>query len=254
PGALRERGEAIATGLHGSITLGAGQFCTKPGLVIIHEDEAGQAFIDRLAQLMGVEQVFTLLNEGIERSYEEGKVRLEQTREVKTLARPTLTPGPGCQTTAALYQTTAASFLANPELQDEVFGPAALVITWSTKDDLLRVIQALEGQLTASLHASSADLLDFAGVLHSLEARAGRLVFNGFPTGVEVCHAMVHGGPWPATSDGRSTSVGTRAIFRFTRQVCYQGFPDGSLPVELQNGNPTGIWRMVDGQLTQDSF
>jgi NADP-dependent aldehyde dehydrogenase len=173
---------------------------------------------------------------------------------VETLARPTTPSGPGCQTVAALYQTSAASFLANPELQEEVFGPAALVITWSTKEELLSLTRALEGQLTASLHASSADLQDFAELPHYLESRAGRLVFNGFPTGVEVCHAMVHGGPWPSTSDGRSTSVGTRAIFRFTRQVCYQGFPDQALPVELQNSNPTGIWRMVDGRLTQDSF
>lgn len=254
PGAMQERGESIAAGLHGSITLGAGQFCTKPGLVLLRDDQAGQAFIARLAELMGGAQVFTLLNAGIERAYSAGTARLDQTPSVDTLARPTAASGPGCQTVAALYQTSAASFLANPALQEEVFGPAALVITWSTKDELLSLTRALEGQLTASLHANNADLQEFAELPHQLESRAGRLVFNGFPTGVEVCHAMVHGGPWPSTSDGRSTSVGTRAIFRFTRQVCYQGFPDQSLPVELQNSNPTGIWRMVDGRLTQDSF
>lgn len=258
PGAMGERGESIASGLHGSVTLGAGQFCTKPGLILVRDDAATGGFISRLATLMGAEQVFTLLNPGIRQSYAAGMATLDQKSGVATLARPTIATGPavtpGCQTAAALYQTTAASFLADHELQNEVFGPAALVVTWSTKSELLDLVRALEGQLTASIHANDQDLTDFAELLPLLETRAGRLVYNGFPTGVEVCHAMVHGGPWPSTSDGRSTSVGTRAIFRFTRQACFQGFPESRLPEELQNGNPNGIWRIVDGRPTQDSF
>jgi 2,5-dioxopentanoate dehydrogenase len=111
--------------------------------------------------------------------------------------------------------------------------------------------RSLEGHLTATIHGSEQDLEDFRDLVAILESKVGRLVFNGFPTGVEVCHAMVHGGPYPSTSDGRSTSVGTRAIFRFTRPVCYQGFPDEALPQELRDRNPLGIWRMVDGQMTR---
>jgi NADP-dependent aldehyde dehydrogenase len=123
---------------------------------------------------------------------------------------------------------------------------------YSNQQELQALINQLEGQLTATIHANDQDLSSGAGLLAALEAKVGRLVFNGFPTGVEVCHAMVHGGPYPATSDGRSTSVGTRAIFRFTRQVCYQDFPDAILPDELKEDNPLGIWRLVDGQITRD--
>lgn len=258
PGAMHERGEALAAGLHGSITLGAGQFCTKPGLVLVRDDAASAAFLSRLAALMGAEQVFTLLNPGIQKAYDTGISLLDHNEHVKTLARPSnssgATAGPGCQTVAALYQTTAANLISSPKLQDEVFGPAALVVTWSTTEELIDLLRSMEGQLTASIHANEEDLADYTAILPILENLAGRLVYNGFPTGVEVCQAMVHGGPWPSTSDGRSTSVGTRAIFRFTRQVCYQAFPDPSLPGELQNGNPQGIWRLVDGRPTQDSF
>ena len=254
PGAMRDRGEGIATGLHGSITLGAGQFCTKPGLVLVPTGDATTGFIDRLATLMGAAQAFTLLNPGIQRAYVAGTETLDGSGAVTTLARPPLAEGDGCRASAALYQTTAAALLADHSLQDEVFGPAAVVVTWSSKDELLALLSALEGQLTSSIHATDQDLADFAELLPILETRAGRLVFNGFPTGVEVCHAMVHGGPWPATSDGRSTSVGTRAVFRFARQVCFQGFPESALPAELQNANPRRLWRMVDGRLTGDSI
>jgi NADP-dependent aldehyde dehydrogenase len=124
-------------------------------------------------------------------------------------------------------------------------------VTYNNKQELLSLVHSLEGQLTATIHGTEAELAANQELLNVLETRAGRLLFNGFPTGVEVCHAMVHGGPYPATSDGRSTSVGTRAIFRFTRQVCFQSFPDAALPQELREENPLGIWRMVDGKLVK---
>ena len=155
---------------------------------------------------------------------------------------------------AALFETDARSYLANPGLNAEVFGPSTLLISSDGRDQLLELASGLEGHLTATIHATEDDLREHEDLLAILERKVGRIVFNGFPTGVEVCHAMVHGGPYPATSDGRSTSVGTRAIFRFTRQVCYQGFPDFGLPDELRNGNPLGIWRLVDGQLTRDAI
>jgi len=150
-----------------------------------------------------------------------------------------------------LFLTNAKEFLANHELSEEVFGPSTLIIMYSNRQELLALINTLDGQLTATIHANDDDLSSSSELLAALEAKVGRLVFNGFPTGVEVCHAMVHGGPYPATSDGRSTSVGTRAIFRFARQVCFQDFPDVALPDELKNENPLGIWRLIDGELAR---
>jgi NADP-dependent aldehyde dehydrogenase len=151
---------------------------------------------------------------------------------------------------SALFKTTAKDFLAHPELAEELFGPSTLVVTYT--DQLVELVKALEGQLTATIHGSEEDLRDHSDLIRLLETKAGRLVFNGFPTGVEVGHAMVHGGPYPATSDGHSTSVGTRAISRFARLVCFQDFPNAALPAELQDENPLGIWRMIDGKFTRD--
>ena len=152
---------------------------------------------------------------------------------------------------AALFEADAESFLRNPELAAEVFGPATLVVRHSTRAQVLEIARNLDGHLTATIHGTEADLHEFSDLIAILKNKVGRLVFNGFPTGVEVSHAMVHGGPYPATSDGRSTSVGSEAIFRFSRPVCYQGFPESTLPDELRDGNPLGIWRMVDGEMTR---
>ena len=135
----------------------------------------------------------------------------------------------------------------------EIFGPATLLVRHSSRNQVLEIARSLEGHLTATIHCTELDLHEFADLIAILESKVGRLVFNGFPTGVEVTHAMVHGGPYPATSDGHSTSVGSQAIFRFTRLVCYQGFPDSALPKELQDVNPLGIWRLLDGQMSWDS-
>ena len=148
----------------------------------------------------------------------------------------------------ALFKTNTEQFLTSPELAEELFGPSTLVVTYIDRKQLIEVIERLEGQLTATIHGSEEDLIEYKDVVRLLETKAGRLVFNGFPTGVEVGHAMVHGGPYPATSDGRHTSVGTRAIYRFARQVCFQDFPDSALPAELREDNPLGLRRLVDGQ------
>jgi len=157
----------------------------------------------------------------------------------------------GFNARAVLFETDAHSFLNGPDLAAEVFGPSTLLVRHSTRDELLRVAQHLEGHLTATIHGTDQDLNDFHDLVVMLENKVGRLIFNGFPTGVEVCHAMVHGGPYPSSSDGRSTSVGSEAIFRFCRPICYQGFPDFALPPELQDDNPLEIWRMVDGQMNK---
>ena len=139
----------------------------------------------------------------------------------------------------------------DPSLDEEVFGPTTLLVQHSSREEVLDIARALEGHLTATIHGTAADLREFADLVAILEDKVGRLIFNGFPTGVEVSHAMVHGGPYPSTSDGRSTSVGSQAILRFARPVCYQDFPDNSLPEELKDANPLGIWRMVDGEMTR---
>ena len=250
PGAMKERREQIATGLHASVTLGAGQFCTNPGLVFVANDTDAEAFAGKLGELLAASPDFTMLTQGIGEAYEKG-ISVRASR-AQSLVRCDVATGSTAGTRAALFQTNAESFLTSPDLSEEIFGPTTLIVTHSSRDELLQIAASLEGQLTATLHGTEEDLKEFSDLVAVLEQKAGRLLFNGFPTGVEVGHAMVHGGPFPATSDGRSTSVGTRAIFRFTRLVCYQDFPDAALIDELKNANPLGIQRMVDGLLTSD--
>jgi len=147
----------------------------------------------------------------------------------------------------------AEDLRGNPDLATEVFGPSALVIRYESREQLMELAGSIEGQLTATLHGTDADVAAYADLIAILERKAGRLIVNGFPTGVEVCHAMVHGGPYPATSDSRATSVGTYSIYRFVRPVCYQDFPQAALPYELKGENPLGIMRLIDGQLTRDA-
>src|SRR6185437_8619832 len=153
-----------------------------------------------------------------------------------------------------LFETDAASWLANEELAQEVFGPSAIVVHGRSEDQLLRVAQALSGTLTATIHGTPEDLKAHRKLIAVLETKAGRLLFNGYPTGVEVSAAMHCGGPYPASADPKLSSVGTATSLRFLRPVCYQGFPNDTLPVELQDDNPRGIWRTVDGKLTRDGI
>jgi len=252
PGALRERGENIATGLHTSFTMGAGQFCTKPGMVFLPQGDEAQVFVQKLQQLMKATGSSHLLTKGICSSYGSAIEDRGTNQAVELLAeaQPRARSG-GFGAQAALFQTDAKTFL-NSDLADEIFGPTTLLVNHSTRDQVLAIAKSLEGHLTATIHGTEQDLRDFADLIAMLENKVGRLIFNGFPTGVEVTHAMVHGGPYPATSDGRSTSVGSQAIFRFARPVCYQGFPDSVLPDALKNANPLGIWRMVEGQMSRD--
>ena len=246
PEALAKRGEALATGLHGSLTLGVGQFCTNPGLTIAANDETLELFVSKLAELVGGSPGATMLNPGISDAYDSGANTLGGNNAVDSVAQGESGEGQ-CQARAALFRTTADAFLADESLGAELFGPSTLVVTHDGTDKMLALARSLEGQLTATVHGTDADLEANRELLDVLETRAGRVLINGFPTGVEVCHSMVHGGPFPATSDGRSTSVGSNAIHRFTRAVCYQSFPDTLLPAELQEANPLGIRRMVDG-------
>jgi 2,5-dioxopentanoate dehydrogenase len=253
PGALRERGEKIAAGLHASFTLGGGQFCTKPGMVFVPDSSASTAFREKVRELADASP-FHLLTKGIAASFQ-GAVAERKNLAGVQLVQQSAPPGnaPGFAAYSAVFETDAGAFLKT-NLQEEIFGPTTLLVLHSDPNQLLSIAQSLGGHLTATIHGTEEDLKGFADLVAILENKVGRLIFNGFPTGVEVAHAMVHGGPYPATSDGRSTSVGSQAIFRFSRLVCYQDFPDSALPSELNNGNPLGIWRMVDGEMNRASI
>jgi NADP-dependent aldehyde dehydrogenase len=160
-------------------------------------------------------------------------------------------PGQAFLAGVAVFQTDVPSLLSSPDLASEVFGPSTLLVRFATNDELLDAARSLNGHLTATIHGTEEDLHEFSDLVQILRDKVGRIVFNGYPTGVEVCHAMVHGGPYPASTDSRTTSVGSQAIFRFARPVCFQDFPQSALPDELKNGNPLGIWRTVDGKFTR---
>jgi NADP-dependent aldehyde dehydrogenase len=243
PGAL-ERGEtALAEAFFGSLTLGVGQFCTNPGLVFLPEGK-GFAFIERIRELVEASTPGTMLNPAICQAYADTVEAVASTEGVQTIARAAAGSGQGAP---AVFSVSLRRFLEADILRSEMFGPGTLIVRGSL-EEIEAAIPELEGQLTATVHGTVEELTAHASLVSALESRAGRLIFNGFPTGVEVCHSMVHGGPFPATSDGRSTSVGTMSIHRFTRAVAWQGFPDACLPAELQEGNPAGIRRLVDGQ------
>jgi NADP-dependent aldehyde dehydrogenase len=245
PGALAERADAIATGLHGSVTMGVGQFCTNPGLVFVEAGQAADTYLATLEKLMAATPAGTMLTPSICEEYQAGVKKFTGTAGVTRRAAVTADAGQGG---AALFVTDAKTFLSNRGLMEEVFGPSTLIVQCTSRTEMLEAARTLEGQLTATLQATDADVASNGDLLAVLETKAGRLLVNGFPTGVEVCHAMVHGGPYPATADGRSTSVGTRAIQRFARPVCYQNFPDAALPDELKESNPLGVRRIVDGK------
>jgi NADP-dependent aldehyde dehydrogenase len=254
PEALKARGAEIAKGLFGSFTLGVGQFCTKPGLVYLPRTAEADALVADLKALVEQAGAGAMLTEGICRSHSTGVILRESHERVETIALGTPhSGGDGAYAAPALFQTSASDMLEDPDLAREIFGPSTLVIRYETAEELTALAEALVGQLTATLQGTEADVVAHADLIAILERRAGRLIVNGFPTGVEVCHAMVHGGPYPATSDSRTTSVGTLAIYRYARPVCYQDFPQAVLPDELKDENPLGIWRLVDGQFTRDA-
>lgn len=244
PAALQARGDVLAQGFVGSLTQGAGQFCTNPGLLIAVQGPALERFVATAADLVQQSAAQTMLTPGIWAAYQAGADSLSAHAATAACGQPASGPNQ-CQ--ARLLRVTAAEYLANPALQVEVFGAAALLVACRDEQEMHQLANALEGQLTATLQLDDGDVALARTLLPVLEGRAGRILVNGWPTGVEVCDAMVHGGPFPATSDTRSTSVGTAAIYRFLRSVCYQDVPDVLLPAALQHGNPLALRRLVDG-------
>ncbi|HEV3106677.1 MAG TPA: aldehyde dehydrogenase (NADP(+)) [Trinickia sp.] len=248
PGALAARAEAIANGFVESLTLGVGQFCTNPGLVVVLDGPHVQTFADAAAKALETKGAQTMLTAGIAAAYRDGVGRRGGVEGVKQV-------GEGAPSEAqhaalpALFATTQSHFVSQPPLEDEIFGPTSLIVTCRDVDEMIGLAEHLEGQLTTTLHVEHADVELAQKLLPTLERKAGRILANGFSTGVEVAHAMVHGGPFPATSDPRSTSVGALAIERFLRPVCYQDLPAELLPLAVRDDNPLNIWRLRDGTL-----
>ncbi|MFT4013959.1 MAG: aldehyde dehydrogenase (NADP(+)) [Paracoccus sp. (in: a-proteobacteria)] len=244
PAALAARGAQIGTAFAASLTMGAGQFCTNPGLILAIEGAGLDDFLAAASKAITGAAPATMLTPGILAAYTRCAAALRDHPSVQTAA----TGAPAdLKASPALFVTDAATFLARPELHEEVFGAASLIVCCPDLAAMTAVIEALEGQLTAALHMDEADHGTARGLLPLLERKAGRILVNGFGTGVEVAHAMVHGGPFPSTADGRSTSVGSLAIARFLRPVCYQDLPQALLPPELQ-GDGAGLPHRLDGR------
>lgn len=234
--------------------MGVGQFCTNPGLTVGLMDEHMKSFVETLTELVADAPAGTMLTRGILDAYDEGIRRIGTTEGVKKVQSRHTADLARTQARAAVFTVDGETWLQNPHLSEEVFGPSSIVVSCDSRQEMETIARGLEGHLTATIHGTEEDLAEFKSLIEILEDKVGRLVFNGFPTGVEVCASMHHGGPYPATTDPRSTSVGTAAILRFARPVCYQGFPQSALPIELQDRNQRGIWRLVDDQLTRDDL
>ena len=246
PEAMKKRGESIAQGLAGSVTLGVGQFCTNPGMVFFQDiDNHSIAFSNTLSQAIENHSGGTMLTNGILNAYKKGTEILEKTEGVDLSAKSKVASG----AIPTVFETDVSSLSNQPIISQEVFGPSTVIIKGNTKEDLLKAAEELEGHLTVTVHADESDIIEYAELFEILREKAGRMILNGFPTGVEVCHSMMHGGPYPATLDNRSTSVGTLAIMRFVRPMSFQDFPQNLLPDELKDGNPLGIIRLVDGEM-----
>lgn len=246
PGALAERATAIVEGLHASATLGVGQFCTNPGLIVLERSPAAEQFVAQLAAKLVATPEGPMLTPGIRKNFVAGTAARGELSGVKKIAEGRTATA--CGAAPVWFATDARYFLGNHALSEEIFGPSSLVIWCADRAEMLAVARGLEGSLTATIHASPAEAPGNGELVEVLAGRAGRLILNGYPTGLEVSHAIVHGGPYPATSDGgRSTSVGTRALVRWARLVCYQNFAEELLPPELRTANPLGLRRLVDG-------
>jgi alpha-ketoglutaric semialdehyde dehydrogenase len=246
PGALAARAEALGKEFVASLTMGAGQFCTNPGLVFALEGPHVDTFIASASAALGQTPPAVMLTAGIHDAYQKGVDRLASHKAVKTIARGVEPQGKNCGR-GALFAVPAGELQTHPEIAEEVFGASSVIVRCKDEAQLIDVLEHLEGQLTATLHVTEQDYALAAHLIPTLERKAGRILANGWPTGVEVSHAMVHGGPYPSTSDGRSTSVGTLALERFLRPVCYQDLPDALLPPVLRRGAQSALPHRLDG-------
>lgn len=253
PEKLKENVEKAASMLAGSITLGTGQFCTNPGLIFLVESDATKTFIDHLVDLLKAVPEATMLNEGVCKNYYTELEKIAKEKGITTLVNGK-DGRSAFKSTPSLLQVSSEDFVNNSNLQNEIFGPSSLLVRCGDKEQLLKCLHVLHGQLTGTVVSNENDIREFRDCIDALREKVGRLLFNGVPTGVEVGHAMMHGGPFPATTDSKFTSVGADAIKRFVRPVCFQDCPEDFLPDALKNANPSGIMRKVNGELTREAI
>lgn len=248
PGALKKRGEAVAALVVDSFTQGVGQFCTNPGILLGAKSDELHAFAKSVGEKVKVAATAEMLHEGIASNYKKNRANVLAQGGVTLVAEAddAGTNNMGRPTFASVGLT---DFVANPKLAEEVFGPFSMLIEGEKIEELDQALDGIPGQLTASIIGEDDELEAHRAFIDRVREKAGRLIINGVPTGVEVCPAMQHGGPFPATTDSRFTSVGTDAIKRFARPLCFQNFPDTLLPEELKDKNPMKIWRTVNGKL-----
>ena len=251
PEKLNQSAEELAKELAVSLNLSVGQFCTNPGLIIAVEGDGLQRFLEALGNEIRATAPATMLHPGIAKGYVERRARALSQKEVNTIAVSSTEPGEN-QGTPTVAATQGKTFLSNHILQEEVFGPYSMVVRCKTIDEMIEVARRTAGQLTCSVMATEADMLANDELVEALKNICGRFILNGVPTGVEVCLSMHHGGPYPATTDSRFTSVGADGIKRFARPICFQNWPDTLLPDELKNDNPLGIWRTINNELTRE--
>lgn len=253
PDALRNRGVQIAQQYAGSITLGSGQFCTNPGLLLGIASDELTAFETALGEAIQAIAPTTMLTKGIAKAFDEGAEQALKQTAVQVVAQAEQPNEPN-RGRATVAKVSGADFLKNPTLHEEVFGPYSLLVVCANQAELAQAIQSLEGQLTATVMGEETELAAHKNIIASLQDRVGRLIYNGVPTGVEVCPSQHHGGPFPSTTDSRFTSVGTDAIKRFARPVAFQNCPQALLPQELQDANPLNIWRLTDGKWSNEAI
>lgn len=249
PGAL-DSAESLAAGFVDSVTMGCGQFCTNPGLVVALDGEALDGFVSAVAERIGGVEPGVMLTPSIRDGFVRGATALKSHEAVTTVAEAPSRNG-AARASGVVFSTSANDFMKDPSLHAEVFGPSTLIVRCDTEEQMLEVARSLEGQLTATVRMGDADKSLAGNLMTILSTKVGRVLVNGFPTGVEVCPSMQHGGPYPASTDSRFTSVGTAALFRFVRPVAYQSVPADLLPRELADENPMKIWRMVNGVRTR---
>lgn len=253
PGALEKNLDALSQGLVQSVTTGMGQFCTKPGLVFGLNNSGWQELEQMTGKLAAGLSPGTMLHGGICQRFQQSAAEAGKVANVRVLGKTGGNPANG-QAAPIFLATDAKTFRQNHLLEEEMFGPATLMVNCGSTEELEAIARNLPGQLTATIRGTDEDLLRHQNLVRILEQKAGRVIFNGFPTGVEVCPSMHHGGPYPSTTAAHFTSVGTAAIQRFARPVCFQNFPDAAVPMELRKQNVRKIWRLVDGKFTKDDF
>jgi NADP-dependent aldehyde dehydrogenase len=248
PGAVAERAEKIAEGYVQSVTLGTGQFCTSPGIVLGERGAGLDRFLAATAAAASKVTPTAMLHAGIHTAYEAGVSRIMGLPGVEVAASSRAEgDAERCEAACKIFIADFEVWAHRPELQEEVFGPSSVVLRCASVEQMYTAARSLTGGLTATIHGTEGELGEHAELVRILERKVGRIVYNGFPTGLEPCAALHHGGPYPATTNSQYTSVGTAAIYRFVRPICYQGFPESALRAELQDANPRGVTRLVDG-------